>query len=131
LSLPAPQRTITTQRNTLIYGTFLSPGGTYIQDGEAIHWQIPAIPPQTSTTITLAVTAPATAADFLPWDTGAEVSAMQWCEDVAAAARPISLAPRNMAASLLQSTMDANRHDTDMLWWTARMIRTLKRSSPR
>jgi hypothetical protein len=120
-----PTEDMNTLHNVVV-ATSLPSGVSYVastaaptQNGSQLSWTLPAIPPGASHTFTLTVQPPATAANFLPLDSGATATADLWDTAVSATARPAQLAPSGVPANTVQPTAEVDLFDADMLWWSA------------
>ncbi|MBX3059649.1 MAG: VCBS repeat-containing protein [Anaerolineae bacterium] len=103
---------------TLTNGTLVDANGGTV-NGSTITWQLPDLLPQASHVVTVTIAAPSTAPTFVELDNGATATGTVWGEEVAAGARPSTIIPTSVSASFTQPTIDADSHDSDMLWATA------------
>ncbi len=103
---------------TLTNGTLVDANGGTV-NGSTITWQLPDLLPQASHLVTVTIATPSTAPNFVELDNGATATGTVWGEEVSAGARPSTIIPTSVSASFTQPTLDADSHDSDMLWATA------------
>ncbi|GIK54769.1 MAG: hypothetical protein HND44_04885 [Chloroflexi bacterium] len=106
---------------TLTNGILVDANGGTV-NGSTITWQLPDLLPQASHLVTVTVAAPSTAPTFVELDNGATATSMVWGEEVSAGARPSTIIPTSVSASFTQPTLDADSHDSDMLWATSAFL---------
>ncbi|MCB9134944.1 MAG: hypothetical protein H6636_05935 [Anaerolineales bacterium] len=96
--------------------TLLDASGTPAVSGNTLTWTLPDLPPQSTATISMTLQTPAQTSGFVNLDTGAQANAAQWGNAVSTTAAPAVLIPTGLDAAYTQPTVDADSHDTDMLW---------------
>jgi uncharacterized membrane protein len=99
--------------------TLIAASGNVQQAGSTLTWQLPELPPLSSTQITLTLQTPSAGSDFFNLDNGAQASAARWGQAISAATRAAVIVPAGIDPSLLATTSDADPYDADLLWYTS------------
>ena len=103
---------------TVVNGSILDPGDGS-QNGSTLTWNLPDMPPGATAVVTFTLQTPASSANFIELDSGAEVTAQRWGSPSSAAARPAHIIPAGLDANTLAATIDADALDAEMLWYSA------------
>ena len=106
--------------DTLATGvTLIAASGNATQNGSTLTWQLPDLPPQSNTQITLTIQTPAAGSDFINLDTGAQASALRWGSAINANARSAVIIPTGIDAAYLAATSAADPYDPELIWYTS------------